>query len=122
MSKSKHTHTGAPAEPEADADSPQRWTAKRKAALVIDILQGKTTAAEAARQHALTLAEIEQWKDDFITHGTEALRSHPRDLTQQFEAREKTLLAKVGELTLHVDVLKKAHRYQGKDLPEGISW
>ena len=77
---------------------------------------------EAARQHALTLAEVEQWKDDFITQGTEALRSHPRDLAQQFEAREKTLLAKVGELTLHVDVLKKAHRYQGKDLPEGISW
>ena len=102
--------------------APQRWTAKRKAALVIDILQGKTTAAEAARQHALTLAEVEQWKDDFITQGTEALRSHPRDLAQQFEAREKTLLAKVGELTLHVDVLKKAHRYLGKDLPEGISW
>ena len=38
-----------------------------QAALVIDILQGKTTAAEAARQHALTLAEVEQWKDDFIT-------------------------------------------------------
>ncbi len=120
MSKSKHTHTEPHAELDADAESPQRWTAKRKAALIIDILQGKTTAAEAARQHALTLAEIEQWKDDFITQGTEALRSHPRDLAQQFEAREKTLLAKVGELTLHVDILKKAHRYQGKDLPEGI--
>ena len=119
MSKPKATH---PAELEADAEGPQRWTAKRKAALVIDILQGKTTAAEAARQHALTLAEIEQWRDDFITQGTEALRSHPRDLAQQFEAREKTLLAKVGELTLHVDILKKAQRYQGKDLPEGISW
>ncbi|MBE7496574.1 MAG: DUF1153 domain-containing protein [Verrucomicrobiaceae bacterium] len=93
---------------ETDADSPQRWTAKRKAALVIDILRCKTTAAEAARQHALTLAEVEQWKEDFITQGTEALRSHPRDLAQQFEAREKTLLAKVGELTLHVDVLKSS--------------
>jgi hypothetical protein len=30
------------------------------------------------------------------------------------------MLAKVGELTLHVDILKKAHRYQGKHLPEGI--
>jgi len=105
-----------------ELDSPQRWTAKRKAALIIDILQGKTTAAEAARHHALTLAEVEQWKDDFITQGTEALRSHPRDLAQHFEPREKTLLAKVGELTLHVDILKKAHRYQGKDLPDGISW
>jgi len=88
----------------------------------MELIQGKTTAAEAARQHALTVAEIEQWKDDFVTQGTEALRSHPRDLTEQFEAEKKTLLAKVGELTLHVDVLKKAHRYQGKDLPEGSSW
>ena len=49
-----------PAELDADAEGPQRWTAKHKAALVIDILQGKTTSAKAARQHALTLAEIEQ--------------------------------------------------------------
>jgi transposase-like protein len=120
MSKSQ-TSTSSNVQ-DLELDSPQRWTAKRKAALIIDILQGKTTAAEAARQHALTLAEVEQWKDDFITQGTEALRSHPRDLAQQFEVREKTLLAKVGELTLHVDILKKAHRYQGKDLPDGISW
>lgn len=99
----------------------QRWTAKRKAAVVIEILQGKTTAAEVARAHALTVGEIEQWKDDFLTQGTEALRSHPRDLAAQFEAREQQLLAKVGELTLAVDILKKAHRILGKDLPDGIS-
>lgn len=61
MSKPKATITPPSLEIEADADSPQRWTAKRKAALVIDILQGKTTSSEAARQHALTLAEVEQW-------------------------------------------------------------
>lgn len=122
MNRSKSATPAQSPANELDAESPQRWTAKRKAALVIDILQGKTTASEAARQHALTLAEVDQWKDDFITQGTEALRSHPRDLAQQFESERKTLLAKVGELTLHVDLLKKAHRYQGKDLPEGISW
>ena len=30
-------------------DEINRWTAKRKSALVMDILQGKTTVAEAAR-------------------------------------------------------------------------
>ena len=29
----------------------KRWTAKRKAAVVIDIIKGKTTLAEAARAH-----------------------------------------------------------------------
>ena len=30
-------------------DSIKRWTAKRKTALVVEILQGKTTVAEASR-------------------------------------------------------------------------
>ncbi len=100
---------------------PQRWTAKRKAALVIDLLQGNTIAAEAARWHALTLAEVEQWKDDFITRGTEALRSHPRDLARQFEAREETLLAKVGELTLHVDILKNLIAIKARPCRKGFA-
>jgi transposase-like protein len=44
----------------------QRWTAKRRAALVIEILRGNTSVQEAARQHGLTVAEIEQWKDSWL--------------------------------------------------------
>lgn len=32
----------------------KRWTAKRKSALVLDIIQGKTTVAEASRQYDLS--------------------------------------------------------------------
>jgi transposase-like protein len=109
--------------PQAPADTPdtQRWTAKRKAALVLDLIKGKATVSEVSRQHGLTVQEIESWREDFITQGTEAMRSHPRDLQAQWEAKEKDLLAKVGELTLAVDILKKTHRILGKDLPEGFS-
>ena len=107
-----------PSIPEGDV---QRWTAKRKAAVVVDLIRGKTTAADAARQHGLTVAEIEQWKEDFLSQGTEALRSHPRDREAQWEAEKQRLQAKVGELALEVDILKKVHRMYGKDLPEGIS-
>ena len=37
----------------------KRWTAKRKTALVIEIIQGKTTVAEASRAYDLTPSEIE---------------------------------------------------------------
>lgn len=110
--------TQNPSLPEGDV---QRWTAKRKAAVVLDLIRGKTTAADAARQHGLTVAEIEQWKEDFLSQGTEALRSHPRDREAQWEAEKQRLQAKVGELALEVDILKKVHRMYGKDLPEGIS-
>jgi hypothetical protein len=57
----------------------KRWTARRKAEVVTEIIKGKTTASEIARTHDLTIGEIEQWKSDFIDMGTEALLSHPRD-------------------------------------------
>ena len=98
-----------------------RWTAKRKSAVVLEMLRGETTAVEIARKHGLTLSEVEGWKDTFLSLGTEGLRSNPRDAEARFEAEKKDLLAKVGELTLAVDVLKKTHRILGKDLPEGIS-
>jgi transposase-like protein len=57
----------------------KRWTAKRRSALVLEILRGDTTIAEAARKHALTVAEIEQWKERFLSGAENALRSRPLD-------------------------------------------
>ena len=40
----------------------KRWTARRKSALVLDIIQGKTTVGESSRQYDLPPSEIE-WID-----------------------------------------------------------
>ena len=42
-------------------DTIKRWTAKRKSALVIEIIQGKTTVAEAGRAYDLAPSEVESW-------------------------------------------------------------
>ena len=44
----------------------KRWTARRKSALVLEIIQGKTTVAEAARAYDLTPSEIEEWVDQGV--------------------------------------------------------
>jgi hypothetical protein len=47
----------------AMADVPEdvrRWTARRRLALVLSIVKGETSAAEAARKHGLTVAELEE--------------------------------------------------------------
>lgn len=44
---------------ETVADDIKRWTAKRKGALVIEIIQGKTTVAEASKTYDLAPSEIE---------------------------------------------------------------
>ena len=66
-----------------ESDEIKRWTARRKSTAVMDIIKGKTTVSELARTHDLTVGEVEQWMDDFVSMGTEALRSHPRDAERQ---------------------------------------
>ena len=60
------------------SDEVKRWTARRKATVVLDIIKGKITAAEMARSHDLTVAEVESWMEDFLSQGTEAFRAKPR--------------------------------------------
>jgi transposase-like protein len=101
-----------------ESDEIKRWTARRKASVVMDIIKGKTTAAELARTHDLTVGEVEQWIEDFVSTGTEALRSHPRDAEALHKAKEKDLLAKIGDLTMQIEVYKIACEVQGKPLPD----
>lgn len=63
----------------ANDETLKRWTAKRRVALVLEILRGETTAAEAARKHGLTVAEITQWKERFLGGAENALHSRPLD-------------------------------------------
>lgn len=55
----------------------KRWTARRKSALVLEIIQGKTTVAEASRQFDLTPSEIEGWVDEGKRGMENALRAKP---------------------------------------------
>lgn len=90
----------------------QRWTAKRKASLVMDIMKGKTTLAEASREHDLTPSEIQDWTEDAQKGMENALRAKPKDIHEQYQGKIKNLHAKVGELVLENDILKKLEALQ----------
>ena len=91
-----------------NAEQVKRWTAKRKAALVLSILRGEISAQEAARKHGLTVAEVEEWKDKFLLAAENALRSRPKDEEALKEEQIKRLKQKIGELVLDIDILKEA--------------
>ena len=55
----------------------KRWTTKRKAALVMEIIQGKTTVAEASRSFDIPPSEIEEWVDEGRKGMENALRAKP---------------------------------------------
>ena len=64
-------------------ESPEfkRWTAKRKAALVKELMRGQTTLAEAATLHDLLPSEIEKWVEEAEAGMESALRTNPRDVS-----------------------------------------
>ena len=47
--------------------------------MVIRILKGETSVAEAARQHGLTVAEVEDWREKFLLGAENALRTRSKD-------------------------------------------
>lgn len=87
----------------------------------MDTLKGKTTSSDGNRTHDLTVAELEHWMDDFVSVGTEDLRSHPRDAEARHKAQKKELLPKIGELTLEKEGWQIAREQRGKPLPDANS-
>ena len=61
------------------------WSAKRKSALVLELIQGKTTVAEASRQFDLTPSALESWVEQAKAGMENALRAKPQDVRQQYE-------------------------------------
>ncbi|HXK09638.1 MAG TPA: DUF1153 domain-containing protein [Vicinamibacteria bacterium] len=116
--------SSVPSADDGPAESPdeiQRWTARRRSALVLSILKGELTVEEVANRHGLAVSEVEDWKLRFLAAAHNALRSRPRDEDALKEEQIRRLKQKVGELVLEVDVLREAMRNPragGSDEPD----
>ena len=93
----------------------KRWTARRKSALVLDIIQGKTTVAEASRTYDLSPSEVEGWVEDGKRGMENALRANPLDVKEQYERQIKDLQEAYGEAMLELRARKKLQSLLGED-------
>ena len=93
----------------------KRWTAKRKAALVMEIIQGKTTVAEASRSFDIPPSEIEEWVDEGRKGMENALRAKPLDVREQYERQLKDLQEAYGEAMLELRARKKLASLLGEE-------
>ena len=91
----------------------KRWTAKRKAALVTEIMQGKVSVSEAARSFDLSPSEIEDWVDEGKKGLENALRAKPLDIKEQYERQLKELQEAYGEAMLELRARKKLESLLG---------
>ncbi len=93
----------------------KRWTAKRKSALVLEIIQGKTSVAEASRSFDIPPSEIEAWVDDGKKGMENALRAKPLEIREQYEKQLKELQEAYGEAMLELRARKKLQSLLGDD-------
>ena len=93
----------------------KRWTARRKAALVLEIIQGKTTVAEASRSFDVPPSEIEEWVEDGKRGLENALRAKPLELREEYERQLSELQAAYGEAMLELRARKKLQSLLGED-------
>ncbi len=91
-----------------ELENVQRWTAKRRTALVLQIVKGETSAQEAARKHGLTVGEVEGWVEKGLAAMENQLRSRPRDEEALKDEEVRRLKQKIGELVLDNDILREA--------------
>ena len=92
-----------------------RWTARRKAALVLEIIQGKTTVAEASQSFDLPPSDIEEWVDEGKRGMENALRTKPLEIREEYERQLKELQEAYGEAMLELRARKKLQSLLGED-------
>ena len=85
----------------------QRWNAKRKTELVLELIKGQKKLVDVCRENDLKQSEVEAWMETFLAGGERSLKVNAEDEQQARDREIKDLRAKVGELVLELDFRKK---------------
>lgn len=93
----------------------QRWTGKRKADAVLEIIKGKVTLVDFCRANDLKQSDVEKWIDEFIKGGINSLKVNPKDAAAQKQKEVDELQKVVGEQALVIRVLKKSIEMAERD-------
>ena len=98
-----------------EADKEVRWSARRKADVVMRLLRGEGLD-ELSRELRVEAHRLAAWRDEFIDSGIEGLKATP---APPGDRRLKEAERKIGELTLENEILAAAARKRGLQIPPG---
>ena len=84
------------------------FTPDYKAQLVLEVISGAKTAAEVCREHQIKPDLFSKWKSQFLSNAAKVFQG--AELADPMQARIVELERLVGQLTLELEVSKKASR------------
>ena len=90
----------------------RQFNPEYKARLVIESLREEKTISEIAAREAISRAQLQNWKKEFLDNAGRVFSQSRNErevqqLIKETQEREGELMAKVGQLTVEVDWLKK---------------
>jgi len=87
------------------------WSAELKESIVLAILRGEVSVAEAARQHGANESLIHTWKTNFLEGGRSRLAGQQQNNGSTALERENDRLKRiVAEKELELDISRKVRR------------
>ena len=102
--------------PAEDHRSAPRWSANKKMDAVLRLLRGEPLD-ELSRELEVEAHRLAAWRDEFLEHGKQGLKSARADRGDASARRLKQAEQKVGKLTLENEILRAAAEKRGLQIP-----
>ena len=83
----------------------RQFSAEFKTNVVLDLIAGKKSLAEASREYSIKDTVLSRWKQEFLSKATQVFEQ-PQD-QQEKDARIADLDRMIGMLTMKVELQKK---------------
>lgn len=91
----------------------RQYTPEFKAKLVLQLLSGEKSTAELCRTHRINNNLLNRWRKEFLEQAASIFEKHNNSDKEHQKIAELERL--VGQLTIQLDIAKKASSYLSPD-------
>ncbi|MEM6321948.1 MAG: transposase [Bacteroidota bacterium] len=85
----------------------RRFTAEFKLKVILEALKERNTLSEIAQKYQLHQNQTSQWKTAFLAQAADYMSHKSINTKQQTDEEKLQLYAKIGQLQMELDFLKK---------------
>lgn len=90
----------------------RQYTAEYKAKIVLEILQENSSVSEIGSREGINVKQLYNWRNEFIEKSARVFEETKKEKEgeekmKELVERERELMAKIGELTIENEYMKK---------------
>ncbi len=99
----------------------RKYSPETKVRIVLEIIRGEKSVAQASRQYQIKDSLLYRWKDEFLEGAKHAFAYGPATERKRSADKVAELERLVGKLTMQLEIANKANRYLKSLPPESES-